>query len=117
VTIKPKVVDDLDVWSQELLRRTVWAGNCRSWYKNGTVDGNITALHAGSAMHYRGQSTLLQVPVTLGSSCINHDTEMLEKIRGEDFDIAYNSSNKFRYLGNGFTLKDANGEDLAFYLK
>jgi hypothetical protein len=59
VTVKPAVVDDLDVWSQELLKRTVWAGNCRSWYKNGTVNGNITALHAVSAMHYRGMIILL----------------------------------------------------------
>ncbi|KIW19410.1 hypothetical protein PV08_03705 [Exophiala spinifera] len=96
ITVKPKVVDDLNVWSQELLSRTVWAGNCRSWYKNGTINGNITALHAGSAMHFR---------------------EMLENIRGEDFEISYRSANEFRYLGNGLTLRDANGGDLAYYLK
>jgi hypothetical protein len=112
MTVKPKVVDDLNVWSQELLSRTVWAGNCRSWYKNGTINGNITALHAGSAMHYRGKHYphARQAPTLTAP-------EMLENIRGEDFDIEYRSANKFRYLGNGFTLREANGGDLAYYLK
>jgi hypothetical protein len=42
---------------------------------------------------------------------------MLDSIRGEDFDIEYRSRNEFRYLGNGFTSRDVNGEDLAFYVK
>ncbi|KAJ3538381.1 hypothetical protein NM208_g5929 [Fusarium decemcellulare] len=96
VTVKQKVVDDLSVWSQELLSKTVWAGKCRSWYKNGTVDGKITALHAGSVIHYR---------------------EILQDVRGEDFEIEYRSPNEFRYLGNGLTKRDANGDDLGYYLK
>lgn len=55
VCVLPEVVDDLDVWSQEMLSRTVWAAPCRSWYKNGRTDGRITALHAGSVIHYRGK--------------------------------------------------------------
>ncbi|KAJ5370220.1 uncharacterized protein N7496_006312 [Penicillium cataractarum] len=96
ITVKPEVVDDLSVWSQEFLKRTVWAGECRSWYKNSNTKGNITALHAGSVIHYR---------------------EMLHDLRGEDFDIKYRSRNEFRFLGNGFTQRDANGDDLAYYLK
>ncbi|KAH8807115.1 hypothetical protein F5884DRAFT_702964 [Xylogone sp. PMI_703] len=95
VSPRAQVVDDLFVWSQELLKRTVWAGECRSWYKNNKVTGSVSALHAGSVIHYR---------------------ECLRKIRGEDFDITYNSPNRFRYLGNGLTQRDARGEDLAFYL-
>jgi hypothetical protein len=55
ICVLPEVVDDLDVWSQEMLSHTVWAAPCRSWYKNGRTDGRITALHAGSVIHYRGQ--------------------------------------------------------------
>ncbi|KAM0521289.1 hypothetical protein ACHAPE_002767 [Trichoderma viride] len=95
ICVLPEVVDDLDVWSQEMLSHTVWAAPCRSWYKNGRTDGRITALHAGSVIHYR---------------------ELLEDIRGEDFKIDYRSTNKFRFLGNGFTKRDINGEDLGYYL-
>ena len=42
---------------------------------------------------------------------------MLENIRGEDFEIHYRSKNEFRYLGNGLSMMDANGDDLAYYLK
>ncbi|KKO96957.1 hypothetical protein THAR02_10937 [Trichoderma harzianum] len=96
VCVLPNVVDDLDVWSQEMLSQTVWAAPCRSWYKNGRTDGRITALHAGSVIHYR---------------------ELLEEIRGEDFQIEYRSPNRFRFLGNGFTKKDVNGDDLGYYLQ
>ncbi|KAJ5742512.1 uncharacterized protein N7511_011531 [Penicillium nucicola] len=96
ISVKAKVVNDLSVWSQELLRRTVWAGECRSWYKNNSTKGKITALHAGSVIHYR---------------------EMLHDIRGEDFDIDYRSRNEFRFLGNGLTQRETTGGDLSYYLK
>ncbi|KAL2843694.1 hypothetical protein BJY01DRAFT_235534 [Aspergillus pseudoustus] len=95
MAVKPHVVDALFVWSQELLKRTVWAGDCRSWYKNGKHQGTIPALHAGSVIHYR---------------------ECLDEIRGEDFDIDYRSANEFQYLGNGFTHRDTNEGDLSFYM-
>ncbi|KAL5324751.1 hypothetical protein ACEPPN_005867 [Leptodophora sp. 'Broadleaf-Isolate-01'] len=94
VSVKKQVVRDLSVWSQELLSKTVWADDCTSWYKNGKVQGKITALHAGSVIHYR---------------------EILQDVRGEDFDIEYRSANRFRYLGNGLTKRDVNREDLAYY--
>lgn len=64
-TVKPDVVNELSVWSQELLSKTVWADECTSWYKNGRTRGKITALHAGSVMHYRGTVTLLTVSLHL----------------------------------------------------
>ncbi|UKZ67875.1 uncharacterized protein TrAtP1_009035 [Trichoderma atroviride] len=95
ICVLPDVIDDLDVWSQEMLSHTVWAAPCRSWYKNGRTDGRITAPHAGSVIHYR---------------------ELLEDIWGEDFKIEYRSTNRFRFLGNGFTKRDINGEDLGYDL-
>ncbi|PVH69706.1 FAD/NAD(P)-binding domain-containing protein [Cadophora sp. DSE1049] len=96
VSVKASIVDDLDVWSQASLQRTVWAGECRSWFKGGKVSGKITSLHAGSGLHYRAA---------------------LDEIRGEDFEIAYWSPNRFRYLGNGLTKAEVDGdEELAFYL-
>ena len=50
--VKPEVQDDWNVWGDELLKRTVWASGCRSWYKNGTTDGRISALYPGSILHF-----------------------------------------------------------------
>jgi hypothetical protein len=52
--VKQKVQDDWNVWGDELLKRTVWTSNCRSWYKSGTRDGRITALYPGSILHFVG---------------------------------------------------------------
>jgi hypothetical protein len=41
---------------------------------------------------------------------------MLENIRGEDFEIEYNSKNSFRFMGNGMTLLEERDEDTAFYI-
>lgn len=44
--------------------------------------------------------------------------EAIEDILGEDFDIRYNSSDPFSYLGNGeLEWEREDGADLAFYLK
>lgn len=42
---------------------------------------------------------------------------MLQEVRGEDFEIEYRSRNEFRFLGNGFTQRDENDEDLSYYLR
>jgi cation diffusion facilitator CzcD-associated flavoprotein CzcO len=68
--VKKQVQDDWNVWGDELLKRTVWASGCRSWYKNGTADGRISALYPGSILHFK---------------------DLIENIRGEDFDITYRS--------------------------
>lgn len=46
-----------------------------------------------------------------------HYKEVIESFRAEDFRVAYNTSNRFRFMGNGFTLRDERGEGLAYYLK
>lgn len=55
VCIKPDVVKEYNIYSQEFLKRTVWTGGCRSWYKNGRTDGKVTAMYAGSILHYKGK--------------------------------------------------------------
>ncbi len=55
VCVKEEAVDDYNVYSQEYLKQMVWSGGCRSWYKNGKVDGKITAMYAGSILQHRGQ--------------------------------------------------------------
>jgi hypothetical protein len=84
---------------QQILRRTAWNEDCDSWYKKGTADEyrtGITAIYPGS---------------------MNHFKEMLNNIRGEDFDIVYNSNNRFAFVGNGLTKVDfAEDGDLSGYL-
>jgi hypothetical protein len=88
------------VYSQEFLKRMVWTSGCRSWFKNGKIDGKVTAMYAGWVLHYK---------------------EILEEFRTEDFDLEYWSNNKFSFMGNGLTLRETRnglgGNDLGFYLK
>ncbi|KAI9810464.1 MAG: hypothetical protein M1827_006240 [Pycnora praestabilis] len=96
VDVKEDVVDDWNVWGDELLKRSVWASGCRSWYKNGKVDGRITALYPGSPLHFK---------------------DLTNTIRGEDFDIKYRSKNRWKFLGNGFTrMEMEDGGDLSYYI-
>lgn len=99
-TVSRAACDDYNVYTQEFLKRTVWTSGCRSWYKNGKVEGRVTAMYAGSILHYK---------------------ELLEEWRMEDFEFEYWGRNRFGFMGNGFTdrevRKGLGGEDLAFYME
>lgn len=41
---------------------------------------------------------------------------MMEHPRYEDYDIQYRSRNRYEFMGNGFTLREVSGEDVAWYL-
>lgn len=72
---------------QAFLQRTVWTGNCRSWYKRGTVDGKVVAVYSGTSFHY---------------------TEALRYPRWEDWKFGIKQKqNRFTYLGNGITKREA----------
>jgi hypothetical protein len=60
VCVKQDALDDYNVYTQEALKRTVWTGGCRSWFKAGKKDGPVTAMYAGSIIHYKGGKTSLQ---------------------------------------------------------
>ncbi|CAF2738780.1 unnamed protein product [Rotaria sp. Silwood2] len=96
VDVTQGAVDDFNSYAQEFMERTVWKEHCRSWYKSGKVNGNVTAPYPGSALHYK---------------------EMLDELRPEDFDIKYNTRNRFSFMGNGFTKRESLGEDLSYYLE
>ena len=113
VCVKAEVVSDYNVYSQEFLKRTVWSGGCRSWYKNGKIDGKVTAMYAGSILHYKGESQS-KIDASLRT---DFTTENLERPRGEDFDISYRSRNRFNYMGNGLTKREIENGDLSYYLE
>jgi cation diffusion facilitator CzcD-associated flavoprotein CzcO len=100
VVVKDEAVMAYNIYLQQVLRRTAWNGECESWYKKGRRDEyrtGITAIYPGSLNHFRS---------------------MLEKERGEDFDVKYRSANRFNFYGNGLTELDmTDGADLAFYLE
>lgn len=98
-SIEPKkeVVHSLVKYSDEIHKTLVWTGACASWYKRGTVDGRVTALFGGSAQLFN---------------------RLIRDIRGEDFNIVYNTENKFRFMGNGFTEFESNPDsDLSWYVE
>ncbi|KAL6407714.1 uncharacterized protein AUP68_08736 [Ilyonectria robusta] len=96
VMVDSQATDDYNVYSQEFLKTTVWSSGCRSWYKNGKTNGKVTAMYAGSILHYK---------------------EMLESFRTEDFSFEYKGPNRFRFMGNGLTNRETRGENLSFYLE
>ncbi|RSL49542.1 hypothetical protein CEP54_012383 [Fusarium duplospermum] len=89
-------VDELFEHTQQFMPRTAWSGNCISWFKGGTLDGPVTALHPGSRIHF---------------------FHMLEGFRGEDWEYTWRKkTNRFQFLGNGFSMKEFDGEDSTWYL-
>ena len=66
------------------LDKTVWGDKCRSGFKNGTIDGRLTAFHGGGRLQY---------------------FELLRTCRYEDFEWVSRCKEPelaFAWLGNGF---------------
>ncbi|CAK7242725.1 MAG: hypothetical protein STHCBS139747_004223 [Sporothrix thermara] len=97
VAVSAQATAEYNVYTQEFMGRTVWSSGCHSWYKNNKGAGSkITALYAGSILHYK---------------------EVLASFRTEDFDLVYRCPhNRFKFMGNGITQLEEAGGDLAFYL-
>ncbi|KAF3804193.1 putative sterigmatocystin biosynthesis monooxygenase stcW [Colletotrichum gloeosporioides] len=96
VSPSAKAVDDFNQHITEFMKRTAWATPCRSWFKRGTVDGRIVALHPGSRIHW---------------------FHMMSHVRYEDWEYTYHSENRFQYLGNGFSTKEGPGKDTTWYFE
>ncbi|PGH26446.1 hypothetical protein AJ80_01944 [Polytolypa hystricis UAMH7299] len=96
-TFSPKLdaVDDFIAYKDEFMKKTVWADQCRSWYKN-SPEGPITALWPGSTLHY---------------------IEAMLDVRMQDWDVSYNG-NRFAWLGNGYSQTEVDpSADWAFYIR
>ncbi|KAF9775988.1 hypothetical protein IL306_005876 [Fusarium sp. DS 682] len=96
VQVRQDALDDYNVYAQELMSRTVWTGDCRSWFKKGNADGRVAAMYPGSVIHYK---------------------EILDEFRTEDFVYTYTSSNRFQFMGDGMTFRERNDGDLAWYMR
>ncbi|ETS84129.1 hypothetical protein PFICI_02154 [Pestalotiopsis fici W106-1] len=91
---KQEAVDDFIQHRRQFLPRTAWSSPCRSWFKQGTVDGEIM-MWPGSRIHF---------------------FETMENPRWEDYNLSYTTSNRFGYFGNGFAAREFSGQDLSWYL-
>lgn len=89
-----RAIKDFTAHADEFLKRTAWSTPCRSWFKNGTLDGPITALHPGCRIHW---------------------FHMMSNPRWEDWVWESWNNNLFAYLGNGFSTREAVGKDLTWY--
>jgi hypothetical protein len=88
-------VGDFHAYTHTLLKRLVWSGRCGGWFKNGRSDGPVTAVWAGSRLHY---------------------FELLREVRWEDYEVRYRTANRFQFLGNGYTDVECGEGDPVWYL-
>ena len=94
VAVHPEAAEDFTKFTDEYMKLTAWSSHCRSWFKNGEVDGPIVALHPGSRIHW---------------------FHMLDQPKFEDYNWTSMDSNKFMYLGNGFSTREEKGRDTTYY--
>jgi hypothetical protein len=82
-----------------------------SRYKNGQIDGRVSALWPGSVPHFlqaianpRWEGTCCRGAVRgLMLACLDYEWEPMD--------------NPFSYLGNGFTMLEMRGDDTSWYLE
>jgi hypothetical protein len=94
LTPRREVCDAFAEHAELFIKRTAWSGPCRSWFKQGKIDGPLT-MFPGSRLVY---FDLLSFP------------------RYEDYKFEYQSSNMFGFMGNGFHKMESDGSDLSYYL-
>ncbi|KAJ5708017.1 monooxygenase [Penicillium malachiteum] len=80
---------------REFLERTVWKDHCRS--------------------HYKADSSNTRLSMWPGSSL--HFSDALRELRAEDYDWVYSGSDRFQWLGNGFSAIGMDPmSDLSWYV-
>ena len=97
-SFSPKIeaVEDFIAHKDRIMKGTVWEQDCRSWYKNHSTSGKVTALWPGSTLHY---------------------VHTIAEPRYEDWNFTY-SGNRFAFLGNGFSqIEYDNTADWAYYIR
>jgi hypothetical protein len=91
---KHEAVADFEEHRRTFIPRTAWSQPCRSWFKQGTTDGEVM-MWPGSRIHF---------------------FENMLRPRWEDYELQTEHRNRFRYFGNGFSAREFDGRDLSWYL-
>ncbi|KAH6711188.1 hypothetical protein BKA61DRAFT_556177 [Leptodontidium sp. MPI-SDFR-AT-0119] len=94
MSIKKHIQDAFNEYTQAVHKDLVWTGSCRSWYKD-NKSNKVTAVWPGSSIHFMD---VVKIP------------------RWEDYEIEYMNENPFMFMGNGISAREANKEDLTYYL-
>ncbi|KAL4808009.1 hypothetical protein BDV18DRAFT_158129 [Aspergillus unguis] len=93
---KAEAVEDFIEYKNQIMRRTVWADECRSWYKGTQANGPVTALWPGSTLHY---------------------IEAMNEVRLDDWEVNYNG-NRFAWMGNGYSQTEIDETaDWGYYIR
>ena len=92
---KTEAIDDFLDHAMAVIKKTVWADDCQSWYKN-AHDQSQVLLWPGSGLHF---------------------IEAMAEVRFDDYDIVY-EGNRFSWLGNGYSQTEVDPEaDKAYYMR
>lgn len=93
---KLDATEDFIAHTNTVMQSTVWMDECRSWYKNNSASGRVSALWPGSTLHY---------------------IEALKEARWDDWNISY-SGNRFAWLGNGYSQTELDPTcDWSYYIR
>ncbi|KIX09042.1 uncharacterized protein Z518_00120 [Rhinocladiella mackenziei CBS 650.93] len=94
IEVKQEALDDIYSHLDEYHKTTVWQENCRSWFKDGKMNGRIF-VWPGSTIHF---------------------LKSIKDPRMEDFNIKYRYGNRFAFLGDG-SVKATASRELAPYIR
>ncbi|KAF2430448.1 FAD/NAD(P)-binding domain-containing protein [Tothia fuscella] len=97
IEVQQEALDEIYAHFDEYHKTTVWAEECRSWFKDGKVKNRIY-LWPGSVSINDAQ--LYQQSANPCSQTI-HFLKSIKNPRYEDYNIKYRYKNRFAYLGNG----------------
>lgn len=96
VVVSQEACTEFNDHKDAVMDMLTFSGNCNSWYKNGTSNGRIIGPWCGS---------------------VNHFLESLQETRLQDFEFTYDNVNRFAYLGNGLSTREANDQPLGWYIR
>lgn len=118
-TPKREVVDELMAHSKRVLKKTVWAEGCSSWYKQSSQKRHAEdaeAEHGADGDEDAAREAAAE-SLTLWPGSGLHFVEALAELRADDWDIRY-KGNRFDWMGNGFSRTEEDPEsDRAWYIR
>ena len=119
-SFEPKrvAVEDLMEHAEKVLKETVWAEGCSSWYKRESSAGKKQLVESGLEVAdeaARRMEAARSLNLWPGSGV--HFIESLAELRADDWEIRY-KGNRFDWLGNGFSRTEMDPEsDVAWYIR
>ncbi|KAI9840562.1 MAG: hypothetical protein M1837_001542 [Sclerophora amabilis] len=96
MTPTQRSVDNFTRFCESYFEGTVFSVECSSWYKGNSTTGKVSALWPGSSLHA---------------------VKALENPRWEDFEYTYVDGEEFGWFGNGWSERDRDDLDRAYYLE